>query len=162
MHHPTILGTALALVAAASCRDRSAAPAAGRAEFVGSAKCATCHAPEAAAWAQSQHAVAMQDATPSTILGKFDSTRFTNAGVTYTFLRRGDSSIVRTAGANGAPTDYAIRYTFGVWPLQQYLVQLSGGHVQALLTAWDARPASAGGQRWFSLSPGAEASHTDR
>lgn len=104
----------------------------------------------------------MQDATPANVLGRFDGTRFSNAGVSYTFVRRGDTSIVNTIGPAGTPQDFAIRYTFGVYPLQQYLVELRGGHVQALLVAWDARPASDGGQRWFSLAPGAEASHAER
>ena len=103
----------------------------------------------------------MQDATPATVLGHFDGTKFTNAGVTYAFSRRGDTSVVNTIGPDGAPHDYPIRYTFGVWPLQQYLVELPNGRVQALLTAWDARPAQNGGQRWFSLTPGADASHSD-
>lgn len=135
--------------------------AAGTPRFVGSSACARCHTAEYAAWKGSQHSLAMQDATPSTILGNFKQQRFTNANVTYTFFRRGDTSIVNTIGADGAAHDYAVRYTFGVWPLQQYLVELPNGRVQALLVAWDARPASQGGQRWFSLTPGSEASHTD-
>lgn len=129
--------------------------------FVGSAACASCHASEYAAWRTSQHAQAMQHATPPNVLGRFDGATFANGGVKYTFIRRGDTSIVSTIGGDGEPHDFPIRYTFGVWPLQQYLVELQNGRVQALLVAWDARPANAGGQRWFSLSPGAEASHTD-
>ncbi|HEX4681953.1 MAG TPA: multiheme c-type cytochrome [Gemmatimonadaceae bacterium] len=129
--------------------------------FVGSTACASCHATEYSAWRTSQHAHAMQDATSSTVLGHFDGSTLTNAGVRYAFVRRGDTSIVNTIGADGLAHDYAVRFTFGVWPLQQYLVELPGGHVQALLAAWDARPAALGGQRWFSLTPGAEASHTD-
>jgi len=105
--------------------------------------------------------MAMQNATPKTVLGRFDGTRLTTGGVTYAFLRHGDTAVVNTIGADGAAHDYAIRYTFGVWPLQQYLVELPNGHIQALLAAWDARPASTGGQRWFALSADAEASHTD-
>src|SRR5262249_40003548 len=51
-----------------------------------------------------------------------------------------------------------IQYTFGLTPLQQYLVALPGGRLQALATAWDARPQEAGGQRWFHLYAG-EALH---
>jgi Cytochrome c554 and c-prime len=58
---------------------------------------------------------------------------------------------VRTAGADGAMHDFVIRYTFGVYPLQQYLVALPGGRLQPLPLAWDARPAAEGGQRWFVL-----------
>ncbi|MGD8809984.1 MAG: tetratricopeptide repeat protein, partial [Gammaproteobacteria bacterium] len=35
----------------------------------------------------------------------------------------------------------------------QYLIELPGGHVQALSIAWDTRPAAEGGQRWFHLYP---------
>lgn len=138
-------------------RHTAAAPP----HFVGAATCARCHSAEYSAWKGSQHSLAMQDATPSAVLGDFNNQRFTNANVTFTFSRRGDTSIVNTIGTDGALHDYAVRYTFGVWPLQQYLVALPNGRVQALLVAWDARPASQGGQRWFSLTPGSEASHTD-
>ena len=154
-----LLGAATALLAATACGPRTSQTAA---RFVGAAACGSCHRQELAAWKTSQHSMAMQVATPATVLGRFDGRRFTNGAVTYTFLRRGDTSVVHVAGGDAPPADYAIRYTFGVWPLQQYLVELSGGHIQALLVAWDARPASAGGQRWFSLSPGEEASHGDR
>ena len=129
--------------------------------YVGAAKCATCHAAEYAAWKTSQHSMAMQEARPGAVLGRFDGTRFSDAGVTSTFLRRGDRYIVNTEGADGRPHDFEIRYTFGVSPLQQYLVELPGGHVQALLIAWDTRPATQGGQRWFSLNPGVVTEHSD-
>lgn len=103
----------------------------------------------------------MQDATAPAVLGHFDGERLVNGGATYTFSRLGDTSVVNAIGADGAPHDYPVRYTFGVWPLQQYLVALSGGRLQALPVAWDARAAAEGGQRWFSLTPGMEASHTD-
>src|SRR5574338_1279811 len=137
---------ALSIVAAiASLRWRD--PAGARAEFVGSDRCAECHATEATAWKSSQHAVAMQAATPRTVLGRFDGTRYPNGPVTSTFFRRGDTLVVNTDGADGRNHDFDVRYTFGVWPLQQYLIEQAGGRLQALTIAWDARPASAGGQR---------------
>jgi nitrate/TMAO reductase-like tetraheme cytochrome c subunit len=156
-------GTIAALLASAlagltSCRRPPSEPA----SFVGSDACAQCHAAEHSAWRGSQHAVAMQVATPRTVLARFDGTQFTNAGIAYTFGRRGDTSIVNTIGPAGRPADFMVRYTFGVWPLQQYIVELPGGKLQALLAAWDARPSNEGGLRWFSLSPGAEAAHADR
>ncbi len=125
-----------------------------RAEFVGAATCATCHASQDADWRTSQHSVAMQDARPPAVLGRFDGTWFSEGGVTSTFFRRGDRYIVRTEGADGKLQDFEVRYTFGVWPLQQYLVELGGGRVQSLPLAWDARPTALGGQRWFSLDAG--------
>ena len=135
---------------------RAAKPA-----FVGSATCATCHATQFAAWKTSQHSAAMQEARPGTVLGRFDSTRFSDGRVTSTFFRRGNRYFVNTQGTDGQPHDFEVRYTFGISPLQQYLVELPGGHVQALLIAWDARPAALGGQRWYSLSPGTVAEHGD-
>jgi len=135
-------------------KSQDAAP-----EFVGSAKCAGCHRAEFAASKGSQHSLAMQEARPGAVLGRFDSTRFTEGGVTSTFIRRGDRYLVNTEGSDGQLHDFAVRYTFGVYPLQQYLIELPGGHVQASLIAWDARPSSDGGQRWYSLSAGAVTEH---
>ena len=131
------------------------------ATFVGSARCAGCHAVQYTAWQTSQHAIAMREATPTTVLGRFDSTTFADGAVTSTFLRRGDRLVVNTQGADGRHHDYEIRYTFGVYPLQQYLVELPGGRRQALTVAWDSRPAAQGGQRWFTFYPGVLVTHTD-
>ena len=57
------------------------------------------------------------------------------------------------AGTNGDWTRHAVRHTFGVYPLQQYLVEQPRGRLQAFTWCWDARPAAAGGQRWFYLHP---------
>ena len=48
---------------------------------------------------------------------------------------------------------FEIKYTFGVDPLQQYLIEFADGRVQALSIAWDSRPKEKGGQRWFHLYP---------
>jgi tetratricopeptide (TPR) repeat protein len=61
--------------------------------------------------------------------------------------------MVRTDGPDGKPADFEIKYTFGVRPLQQYLIELPGGRLQALSIAWDARSRESGGQRWFHLYP---------
>ncbi len=61
--------------------------------------------------------------------------------------------MVRTDGPDGQLHDYEVKYTFGVDPLQQYLVEMPGGRLQALPIAWDTRPKAAGGQRWFHLYP---------
>ena len=131
-----------------------------RATFIGSTVCAECHTSEFESWQASQHAVAMQDATPRTVLGRFD-TRFTHDGVTTTFMRRGDRFMVNTQGADGRAGEFEIRYTFGVYPLQQYLVEFSRGRIQPLLVAWDARPDSVGGQRWFAVDSATMSGHVD-
>ena len=116
--------------------------------FVGSAACAACHTKEYAAWQGSQHRAAMQGADEKTVLGDFNGAHFSYAGVTSTFSRRGGKFIVRTDGPDGKLHDYEVRYTFGVDPLQQYLIELPGGRLQALSIAWDAKH-----RKWFHLYP---------
>ena len=96
----------------------------------------------------------MQEANAQTVLGDFNGTRFTEAGVTSTFFTRDGKFYVNTDGPDGELHDYEILYTFGVTPLQQYLVEFPGGRLQALSIAWDTRPQEAGGQRWFHLYAG--------
>ncbi len=124
------------------------------AQYVGGAACAECHAKERAAWRGSDHDLAMQVADEKTVLGDFGSARFTYAGTTSTFSRRGSRFFVNTDGPDGKLHDYEIKYAFGVRPLQQYLIELPGGRMQALGIAWDSRPRTQGGQRWFHLYPG--------
>lgn len=132
-----------------------------QAEFVGSAACASCHAEAYADWESSQHAMAMQRATPETVQGDFSGTTFSADGVTTSFLRRDDRFLVHTVGIDGAEGEFEVRYTFGVDPLQQYLIELEGGRVQPLTVAWDAREETEGGQRWMTLYPGEQIDHTD-
>ena len=121
--------------------------------FVGGKVCAGCHAEQEMRWSGSHHDLAMQPAGKDTVLGDFDDTKFTHFGVTSTFFRDGDRFLVRTEGPDGKLHDYRIKYTFGVTPLQQYLVEFPDGRLQALGIAWDSRPAEQGGQRWFHLYP---------
>ncbi len=156
------LGGLMVLAAVVSVRFVASRPRATAATFVGARACARCHAAQYQSWRASQQAVAMQDARGTAVLGQFDSTRFTSAGITSVFFRRGDRYVVNTEGEDGLPHDYEIRYTFGVWPLQQYLVELTRGRVQALRLAWDARAAVDGGQRWFSLDLGVRVGPNDQ
>ncbi len=120
-------------------------------EFVGSVRCGECHSQQYVAWRGSQHAAAMQHATDSTVLGDFNDATFTEEGTTSRFFRRDGRFFVNTLGGDGVAHDYEVRFTFGVAPLQQYLVPFPGGRLQPLALAWDTRPSSSGGQRWFAL-----------
>jgi tetratricopeptide (TPR) repeat protein/mono/diheme cytochrome c family protein len=129
--------------------------------FVGRAACAACHAREDSLWKGSHHDLAMQPASAATVLGNFNGTTFTHFGVTSTFSTHDGKYFVNTDGPDGKPADYQIAYTFGVYPLQQYLIAFPGGRYQALNVVWDTRPASEGGQRWFHLYPKEAVPHDD-
>ncbi|CAJ0852118.1 hypothetical protein AMST5_00517 [freshwater sediment metagenome] len=121
--------------------------------FVGSTACAACHRSEHSDWLTSQHRAAMQEPTDSTVLGRFDSASFRRGAVETVFSKRDGKFLISTEGPDGKLADFAVKYVFGVYPLQQYLLELPGGRLQAFGVAWDARPATEGGQRWFDLYP---------
>ncbi|MGV7228772.1 MAG: tetratricopeptide repeat protein [Nitrospirales bacterium] len=130
-------------------------------QYVGGKTCTTCHAHESQLWEKSHHDLAMQEANEATVLGNFNNATFTNFGVTSRFYQQGERFLVQTDGPDGTLADYEITYTFGVTPLQQYLIEFPGGRYQALGIAWDARPQEEGGQRWFHLYPNEKIAHDD-
>ena len=139
----------------------SAAVPATPSNNVGRSVCAGCHAEQEALWSGSHHDLAMQHATEETVLGDFANTDITNFGVTSTFFREDDRFMVRTEGSDGKLGVFEVKYTFGVDPLQQYLIEFPGGRLQALSLAWDARPKNQNGQRWFHLYPDEKIAHDD-
>lgn len=157
---------ALSAAACGSEREGPAAPseataAARSSEYVGSATCGGCHGREFEGWRGSHHDLAMQEASADTVLGDFSGATLEHHGVTTTFLRDGDAFVIRTDGPDGEPRDYPVAYTFGVTPLQQYLLPLGDGRLQSHTAAWDTRPQSEGGQRWYSLLPDEPVPPTD-
>lgn len=128
-------------------------PASRDAMYVGRAACVPCHQREVERFAGSHHDRAMQTVDATTVLGNFNDATLTYNGVTSTFFEKDGAFFVRTDGPDGALHDYRIAYTFGIDPLQQYLVEFPGGRLQALGIAWDTRSKAAGGQRWFPLHP---------
>jgi Tfp pilus assembly protein PilF len=138
-----------------------AAATSALAGFVGASTCATCHSEENTAWQESQHAKAMQHATAATVLGDFNNARFNYDGIVSTFYRRDGNFFVNTDGADGKLADFEILYTFGIYPLQQYLVAFPNGRMQALSIAWDARPKAQGGGRWYHLYPNDHITYKD-
>jgi len=130
--------------------------------FVGSDACRQCHEAAFNAWRGSHHDRAMEQPDEASVLGDFDAATFEYHGRTTRFDRRADEFVVTTTGRDGRMHAYPVTYTFGVAPLQQYLVEYPGGRMQALPYAWDTRPAADGGQRWFHLYPDADVGPGDR
>ncbi|TDR77109.1 putative CXXCH cytochrome family protein [Photobacterium lutimaris] len=125
--------------------------------YVGSETCAECHAQQVEAWRGSHHEMAMKHATPQSVLGNFSDQTLPldrkPEGKASRFFKKGDEFWVNIAGADQIFSDFKISYTFGVYPLQQYMVEFPDGRVQLIPYAWDSRPPEQGGQRWFNLYP---------
>ena len=121
--------------------------------FVGSEQCRLCHSAELEQWLGSHHELAMQAATPKSVLGDFSGVSFTYFDTTSDFFKADGKFFVRTEDGNNDVRVFEVTHTFGVKPLQQYLVDAHGGRKQALQIAWDNRAREEGGQRWYHLYP---------
>jgi predicted CXXCH cytochrome family protein len=118
------------------------------AQFVDEKACQGCHQPEYKDWLASHHEHAMQRAGPGKVLGDFDNVTFSHRGETTRFFRKDDRYYAVMRGQEGVKGEHEIKYTFGVEPLQQYLVEMPNGELQALTVAWDTVK-----RRWFSIYP---------
>ena len=126
-------------------------------QFVPGASCIKCHEDQAELWQSSHHAKAMAVADAQTVLADFDSTFFDYNGFRSWFYRADNKYFVSTDSDDGARRAYEIKYTFGVVPLQQYLVETERGRMQALQIAWDTE-----NKRWFHLYPDEKIDHKDQ
>ncbi|MBX3427437.1 MAG: tetratricopeptide repeat protein [Pirellulales bacterium] len=146
-----LLAAAIALLAAWAAADwYSAEPFSSlrTATYVGRQSCIACHQAEAALWHGSNHDRAMELATDESVLGDFNDARFERLGVETRFFRDGDRFMVQTEGPDGQFRDYEVKYTFGVNPLQQYMVEFPDGRIQVLRESWDVRK-----NEWFFVTP---------
>lgn len=130
--------------------------------YLGSRACADCHRQQYQLWQGSHHDWAMKAANAETVLGDFENVRFDHYGEKSRFFKRDGRYFVETDNAEGKQQVFQISYTFGVYPLQQYLIAFPNGRYQALGLAWDSRPKAEGGQRWFHLYPDEAVPHTDQ
>ena len=124
--------------------------------FLGDGKCKECHQEEFKEWKGSHHDKAMDWANHESVLGNFDDVKFTSQGVTSRYFKKGDDFYVNTEGPDGKYYDYKIIYTFGVMPLQQYIVEFPDGRFQCLRTAWDSVK-----NKWFDLYPDFKVVHSE-
>ncbi len=141
--------------------QNKAKPVLSEATYVGRQQCTSCHQQQLVQWQGSQHDLAMQEATEQNVLGDFNNSTFTYYDVTSTFYKKDGKFYVKTDNAEGLLQDFEIKYTFGVTPLQQYLIEFPRGRMQVLNVAWDSRSKEEGGQRWFHLYPNENVDHSD-
>lgn len=119
------------------------------ANYVGDQSCKECHKTEYQDWKKSDHYMSMLPANDATVKGNFNNVSFTSDGVRSYFFKKGAKFIINTEGEDGKNHDYEIKYTFGVHPLQQYLIQFPGGRLQVPRLSWDTNK-----KKWFNQYPG--------
>jgi predicted CXXCH cytochrome family protein len=119
------------------------------AKMVDEQQCQGCHSEQTKDWQGSHHQLAMQPANAETMLGDFNNVTFKAENETSRFSRKDDGFWVNTPGIDGKNADFKVAYTFGIAPLQQYLIEVGDGRLQALGVAWDTEK-----HHWFHLYPG--------
>ncbi len=124
-------------------------------EYVGEAACIQCHQAEYNNWKGSHHDWAMKLPNDTTVLGDFNNALFSEDGETYLFYKKDSAYYVKT-GRVGQEKEYKIAYTFGVTPLQQYLIKFPNGKHQILRATWDTKK-----KQWFNQYKGQEIPHKD-
>lgn len=117
-------------------------------KYVGAKTCKNCHVEQYSTWQPSHHSWAMRKANLDNVLGDFDDAVFDHHGLRTRFFTKDGKYFVETDGPEGRLEAFEIKYTVGVAPLQQYLVELEGGRLQALDVVWDVTT-----KRWFNLYP---------
>ena len=133
-------------------------------DYIGSAACAGCHQEAWQHWQQSHHQLAMAPADASTVLADFADAQLRFGTRTSRFQTRGTNYVVSLPHEPAGLQEVTVRYTFGVAPLQQYLVETDKGRLQALPMVWDSRdtPVASGEVPhqggWFHLNPHVQAS----
>lgn len=112
--------------------------------YVGDKSCAECHKGSYDTWRGSHHDLAMQVANDKTVLGNFNNQHITLDGVSYDFTKKENEFWVHIKEIDGSEKDYKISFTFGVTPLQQYLIDFEKGRKQVLRVTWDSLK-----NKWF-------------
>lgn len=122
--------------------------------WVDESQCRQCHQPQFEDWQGSHHQLAMLPPTEDSVRGDFDNARPRHDTESLHFFRENGEFHVRATSADGTPDEFRVAYTFGWAPLQQYLLEMENGQLQALGMAWDTER-----ERWFPLYPEATDAH---
>jgi predicted CXXCH cytochrome family protein len=115
--------------------------------FTGGQACIECHQKEYRLWKGSDHDSAMAVASDTSVKGDFNNAEFTFNGITSKFYKRGGKFYVYTQGTAGKMQEYQVAYTFGIRPLQQYLIPFEKGKYQCLPIAWNTAE-----RKWFHMA----------
>lgn len=143
-----VCGIALAAMASGYPFGHSTHETGQETAFVGSRRCAGCHADEFAAWDGSGHARFVQAATDAAVLGDFDAGRIGSSGKEAIDVLRDESGRrVRYTAPDGRAAEYRVEATLGGTRFQGYLGRDENGGWRALPLLWEIARA-----RWIPLS----------
>ena len=115
--------------------------------FTGGKACIECHQKEYRLWKGSDHDSAMAVASDTSVRGNFNNAEFTFNGKTSRFYKREGKFFVYTEGPGGIMKEFQITHTFGIRPLQQYLIPFENGKYQCLPIAWNTLE-----KKWFQMA----------
>ncbi len=124
--------------------------------FAGSMACKECHESEYEAWKLSDHYKSMQVADMQSVLGDFNNAVFKSKGFTNRMFQNDSTFYMVLENRNGNPDTFSVRYTFGYYPLQQYIIEFPDGRYQCTHVAWDSME-----NKWFDLYPDLEIHHSE-
>ncbi len=129
-------------------------------EYVGKETCIECHQAEYNDWKGSDHDLAMDYATDSSVLGDFNNAVLIRNNQTHKAYKKDNKFFVLTDGKDGKMHEYEVKYVFGYFPLQQYLVEFPGGRLQTLALTWNSK-----NKNWYymadSVYRGMSVTHTN-
>lgn len=134
--------------------------------------CKSCHIEETQEWRKSDHAKSMSLPTMHSVVGKFGTKNNPQSAVhkslkatfwkSHSLTENNKMEYFVSLGQKNKLKQFKISYTFGIYPLQQYLVEKERGKFQVFPFAWDDRPEAIGGQRWFTQYPTEDIKTEDR
>ncbi len=135
----------------------SCLPESTTASYVGRQSCTSCHQEQTSDWQGSHHDLAMDLATPQSVLGDFQNATLVHDGITSRMHRSGDKYMIHTEGPDGELADFEVKYVLGVEPLQQYMIEFDRpaemphheiARLQVSRVSWDTHQ-----EKWFYLRP---------
>ena len=129
-------------------------------EYVGKESCFECHQAEYKDWLGSDHDLSMDYASVSTVLGDFNDAVLKRENQIHKAYKKNNKFYVFTDGEDGEMQEYEVKYVFGYYPLQQYLVEFPGGRLQTLALTWNSKT-----NNWYymadSVYQGMSVTHTN-
>ncbi|MEO6324277.1 MAG: ammonia-forming cytochrome c nitrite reductase subunit c552, partial [Thermoanaerobaculia bacterium] len=113
----------------------AAPPRAGRAaqEFVGSARCATCHKRQHQLWAEDWHSRALSPASSRAVVARFDPPIvFNERGTRAEAFRSGAAFRMKAEGPDGSFGNFPVDWVIGGRRMQDFVTTFPDGRLQVL------------------------------